>query len=575
MKVYVAKSAGFCMGVRKAMDRVLDVSRGRESTYTIGPLVHNPQALKMLESRNVYVADKIDESLKDKTVVIRAHGVPPSVNEQLKEIGSHIVDGTCPNVIRSQVIIKKYVLMDYSIVIVGDKGHAEIDSLLGFADNKAVVIENIEEAQALPHMEKVCIVAQTTLNISMFEEVSAEIRKHANECFIANTICSSTVRRQDDVRKLAEQTDATVVVGGKNSANTKRLAEISIEMGQPTYQIEEYSELDMEELSKYNTIGITAGASTPQWVIKEVVDTISTYTPDIRHSVTGYLKNFAFLFVEGNFVTCIAAAALTYAMCLLIGIPPYSRYLFMSFFYLFPMHVINKYLEINWKYISMTEGAPYIRKYWRVFLGFAILSSIISIGIAFKTNLIIFFLVLVSYVLGGLYSIRIIPRKWKLRFRSLRDIPGSKDVLIATAWTFAVIVLPSITHETFPGLIVLSGAAYVFILVFTKATILAIGGMQSDKLVGLETIPVLIGKARTEKLLYVLNISLGLLIIFISAIKLISLGALVLIIPVIYSTLCIGLLSRKGIFFRLYHQLVLDANFFLAGLLSLLFLNSY
>ncbi|MFC1651455.1 4-hydroxy-3-methylbut-2-enyl diphosphate reductase, partial [Candidatus Latescibacterota bacterium] len=508
MKVYVAKSAGFCMGVRKAMDRVLDVSRGSEFTYTIGPLVHNPQALKMLESRNVYLVEKIDESLKDKKVVIRAHGVPPVIKEQLKEIGSHVVDGTCPNVIRSQVTIKKYFSMDYSIVIIGDRGHAEIDSLLGFADNKAVVVENIEEARALPHMEKVCIVAQTTLNIPMFEKVSEEIGKHADECYIANTICSSTVRRQDDVRKLAEETEATVVVGGKNSANTNRLAEISIEMGQPTFHIEEYSELDFEELSKYNTIGVTAGASTPQWVIKEVVDSISTYAPNIRHSLTGYLKSLAFLSVEGNFVTCIAAAALTYAMCQLMGIPPYPRYLLMSFFYLFPMHVINKYLEINWKYISMTEGAPYIRKYWRVFLGFAIISSIISIVIALEEGIIIFLLVIVSYILGGLYSIRIIPRKWKLHFRSIRDIPGSKDILIAIAWTFAVIFLPSITHERFPGFIVLTGAAYVFVLVFSKTTILAIGGMQSDKLVGLETIPVLIGKARTEKLLYFLNLSL-------------------------------------------------------------------
>ncbi|MFC1551189.1 4-hydroxy-3-methylbut-2-enyl diphosphate reductase [Candidatus Latescibacterota bacterium] len=574
MKVIVAKSAGFCMGVRKAMDRVLDVSRGRESTYTIGPLVHNPQALKMLESRNVYLAENIDESLKDKTVVIRAHGVPPPIKEHLNKIGAHVVDGTCPNVIRSQVIIKKYFSMGYSIVIVGDRGHAEIDSLLGFADNQADVVENIEEARALPHKEKICIVAQTTLNIPMFEEVSGEIRKHAGECYVANTICSSTMRRQDDVRKLALETDATVVVGGRNSANTNRLAEISIEMGQPTFHIEEYSELDLEELSKYNTIGVTAGASTPQWVIKEVVDSISTYAPDIRHSIIGYFTSLAFLSVEGNFVTCVAAAALTYAMCHLMGIPPYPQYLLMSLFYLFPMHVINKYFEINWKYISMTEGAPYIRKYWRVFLGFAIASSVISVVIAFKTSIIIFFLVLVSYVLGGLYSIRIIPRKWKLHFRSIRDIPGSKDILIAIAWTFAVIVLPSITHERFPGLIVLAGAAYVFVLVFSKTTILAIGGMQSDKLVGLETIPVLIGKARTEKLLYFLNISLGVLFIILEAIKMISFRALILTIPIIYSTICIGLLSRKGLFFRLYNQLVLDVNFFLAGILTYLFLNS-
>ena len=221
----------------------------------------------------------------------------------------------------------------------------------------------------------------------------------------------------------------------------------------------------------------------------------------------------------------------------------------------------------------MTEGAPFIKKYWRVFLGFAIISSIISIIIAWRTDIIVFILVFISYLLAGFYSIRIIPLGWKLHFKSIRDIPGSKDVLIATAWTFAVIVLPSITHDTFPGLIALAGAAYVFVLVFSKATILAIGGVQSDKLVGLETIPVLIGKERTEKLLYILNIILAVVFIVLVAVKLLSFRELVFLIPVIYSFVCIRFLSRKGLFFRLYHQMVLDANFFLAGLLTYLFFS--
>ena len=572
MKVRVAESAGFCMGVRRAMDHVLGVSRGREIIYSLGPLVHNPQALRMLESRNVHISDKIDESLKGKTVVIRAHGVPPDIHRQLNEIGSLVVDATCPKVLRSQGIIKKYYARGYSIVILGDKGHAEIDALLGFTNNNGIVVENIIEARKLPHMEKVCVVAQTTLNIAEFEDVSTEICKHADECYIANTICASTERRQGDVRKLARETDATVVVGGKNSANTNRLAEISRKIGQPTFLIEDPAELDLEKLSQYNEIGVTAGASTPQWVIQEVVDAISAYTPEMQSSFIGVFKSFAFWAVEGNFITCIAAIALTYAMCHLMSIPPYLRFLLMSFFYLFPMHAINKYLEINWKYISMTERAPFIRKYWRVFLGFAVISSIISLAIAWESDLIIFVLVFVSYLLSGFYSIRVIPLGWKIRFKSIKDIPGSKDIVIASAWTFAVAVLPSITHETFPGLITLAGGAYVFVLVFSKVTILAIGGMQSDKLVGLETIPVLIGKERTENLLYILNLLLALVFVTLVALKLLSYSMLVLLIPVLYSIVCIRFFSRKGLFFRLYHQMVLDANFFLAGILAFLFL---
>ena len=561
------------MGVRRAMDHVIDVARGSEVTYTLGPLVHNPQAIEMLEARNVYRAPEIDESLRGKTVVIRAHGVPPDIRNRLKEIGSRVIDATCPHVLRSQGIIKKYYSRGYSIVIVGDRGHAEIDALLGYTDNTGIVVENIDEARKLPRMENVCVIAQTTLNSAEFEDITNEICKHANEHYVAKTICSSTERRQKDIRKLAELTDATVVVGGKNSANTNRLAEISRELGQPTFFIEDQSELNMEELSRYNEIGVTAGASTPQWVIQEVVDALTAYTPDMGRSLTGFLKNAGFMAVEGNFVTCLAAVALTYAMCLLMSIQPKLNFLLMSFFYLFPMHTINKYLEIKWKFISMKERAQFIRKYWRVLLGFAVVSLLISLVIAWQYNVLIFGIVFISYLLGGFYSIPIIPSGWNIRYKSIRDIPGSKDIVIATAWTFAVVVLPAVTHEPFPGIITLAGGIYVFVMVFSKATILAIGGMQSDKLVGLETIPVLIGKEHTEKLMYALNFLLAAGLIILAVLNLLNFRILVLLVPIIYIIICIGSLSRKVLFYRVFHIIALDADIFLTGILAYMFLR--
>lgn len=573
MKVRVAKSAGFCMGVRKAMDRVLDVSRGREITYTLGPLVHNPQALEMLETRNVCITDRADETLSGKTVVIRAHGIPPDVRKKLIDIGANVVDATCPKVLRSQGTIKKYYRRGYSIVIVGDRGHAEIDALLGYTDNTGVVIENIDEARNLPRMEKVCVVAQTTLNRATFEEISAEICGHADECIIARTICASTDRRQRDVRKLAEETDATVVVGGKNSANTNRLCQVSRELGQPTFHVEDASELDLETLSNYDEIGVTAGASTPNWVIQEVVDALAAYTPHKHRGVFARVRTLVFLIVEGNFVTCIAAAALTYAMYRLMLIPPHLRFLLMSFFYLFPMHTFNKYLEINWKHISMTERAPSLRKYWRFFLAAACVSFLVSLVIAWEYEMFTFFLILITYLLAGTYSVRIVPAKLKLRFRSIKDIPGSKDILIAAAWTFAVVVLPVITGDRFPVLTAFIGGAYVFVLVFSKVTILAIGGQQSDKLVGLETIPVLIGKKNTERLLYVLNLLLALVFILFASVKLLPVNTLILLFPILYMVISIILMSREGFFFRMYHLLILDADFFLAGVLAYVFLR--
>lgn len=569
MKVRIAESAGFCMGVRKAMDCVLDVSRGKEVTYTLGPLIHNTQALEMLESRHVFIAGEIDKSLRGKTVVIRAHGVPPEVLSKLGEVGAMVVDATCPNVMKSQRIIKKYHSLGYAIVIVGDRGHAEIDSLLGYSGNGAIVVETVEEARGLPAMEKACVVAQTTLNSVRYQEIAEEICRHAQVCYVAQTVCASTERRQSDIRKLAEITDATVVVGGKNSANTKRLAEISRELGQPTFLIEDVSELDLKALSQYSEVGVTAGASTPNWVIQLVIDAIVHYTPTRQSLLIGFLKKLAFFAVEGNFILCSGAAALTYAMCRFMAIPPYARFYLMAFFYLFPLHAVNKYLEIDRKHRTIN---PRLRKYWRIYLICAGISVPISLGIAWYSNPLTFAIVFVSYLLGGLYSVRVIPIHWNTPFKSLRDIPGSKDIMIATAWTFAVVILPSFTHSSFPGIITLAAASYVFALVFSRATILAMGGIESDKLVGLETIPVLIGRKNTIQILYIVN----LLLMLCTAVFILysdSLRSLALVLPIFYMILSIRPLSRKGFFFRLYHQLVLDADFFLAGMMAYLFMR--
>ncbi|MFC1511863.1 4-hydroxy-3-methylbut-2-enyl diphosphate reductase [Candidatus Latescibacterota bacterium] len=573
VKVRIAQSAGFCMGVRKAMETVLDVSRGREVTYTLGPLVHNPQALRMLESRYVYVAKEIDESLRGRTVVIRAHGIPPETRNLLEEIGAEVVDGTCPNVLASQKIIDRYYRQGYTIVIIGDRGHAEIDALLGMSEHTGIIVENLAEAHALPPLERVCVVAQTTLNSARFREIADEVCRHAGECHVASTICAATERRQADVRKLARETDATVVVGGRNSANTNRLAEISRELGQPTFHVENPSELDLEELARHDTIGVTAGASTPHWVIQEVVDAITAYAPSRRLNVPDILRSIGFLAVEGNFVTCLAASAFTYAMCLFMSIPPLAGFLAMSFFYLFPMHTINKYLEISWKHEAMSERGPHMRRFWRVFLGIAVFSSFLSLLIAWQSGLFVFLLVMVSYLLGGLYSVRVIPAHWQVRFTSLRDIPGSKDLFIALAWTFALVLLPAITHSPFPGLIALAAGTYVFVLVFTKTTILALIGMQSDKLVGLETIPVLIGRGPTRKLLYLLNGLLGAGVLGLELTGAVAARTLILLVPVFYSAACVRYLSRKGQFMKLFHQLVLDGAFFLTGVLAYLLMR--
>ena len=260
-------------------------------------------------------------------------------------------------------------------------------------------------------------------------------------------------------------------------------------------------------------------------------------------------------------------------MCLFLSLPPTGQFLSMSFFYLFPMHTINKYLEINWKHETMAPRGSFMRRYWRMFLAVAVLSSFLSMAFAWREDMFVFMLITVSYLLAGLYSVRVVPAHWGFRFTSLRDIPGSKDLFIALAWTIALVALPAITYRTFPGPVILVAAAYVFVLVFTKATILALLGMQSDKLVGLETIPVLLGKGRTQRLLLILNAALGAGLVLLAVLRSIHPRMLVLLVPVIYSIACVRWLSRKGQFTKIFHQLILDGEFFLIGALACLFMR--
>ena len=570
MKVRVAKSAGFCMGVRKAMDAVMEASRGNDRTFTLGPLIHNPQAIGTLESRNVYVADDVDETLAGQTVVIRAHGVTLEKRAQLDAVGADVVDGTCPKVLKSELTLKKYFDQGYDIVIVGDRGHAEIEALLSYTAGKGRVVETLDEAAKLPHFDKVCVISQTTFNSQGYCEIADEICRHADDSYVANTVCSSTERRQADVRKLAEETDATVVVGGKSSANTKRLAEISDELGQPTFLIEEPAELDLNALSKYEEIGVTAGASTPNWVIKEVIDSISGYTPESRRGISALFMTLAFFAIEGNFVLCAGASALTYVMSLLLDLPLSIFIIMMPFFYLFPLHAVNRYLEINWKQVSASREAGRMKSYWNFYLLIAALSFLTTLAIAWHTGIVTTIVVTLSYLFGGLYSVRVLPNSWHVRFRRLRDIPASKDLFIAVAWTFAVVVLPVVSYGVSLNMTAVLGGLFVFVTVLSRTAMLALGGIESDKLIGLETLPVLIGKKKTIRYLSYANAALALGISILVPAGIAIPAILFLVAPIAYNVACIRFIGSKRRFFTLYHQMAIDAVFFLTAALAFL-----
>ena len=277
-EIIVAKSAGFCPGVKQAVDRVLALeASGKKPVYTLGPLIHNRQVTHMLEMKGIVAIDT-PEQAQDKrgVLVIRAHGITPDLQKQIESQEMTVIDATCPLVKHAQNIIAKFAVQDYHTIIVGDKEHAEVIGLIGYTQGRCHVVSTLSEAQALPHFEKVNVVSQTTQPESMFYEIAEEIKKHADVCQISNTICQPTKDRQKETIEQAKNADLVIVVGGKHSANTARLAELCRGLCKHVQHVETEDELDEKQIISSPKIFITAGASSPQWVIDSVAFRVKT-----------------------------------------------------------------------------------------------------------------------------------------------------------------------------------------------------------------------------------------------------------------------------------------------------------
>lgn len=278
MKVILAKKAGFCMGVRRAVESTLETVRHEQKPIaTFGPLIHNPQVLGLLKDQGVETLNDIPDQ-RSGTIIIRAHGIPPQTKERLLASGAAIKDATCPRVVKVQVIIKKFRDRGFTTVIVGDRNHAEVDGLVGYAGDKVQVVSNEREAENLALSGPYIIVSQTTQDERLFDKLKEMILQKYVGGEVFNTICDSTHKRQEEVRQLCQEVEALVVVGGKTSANTKRLGEIAESLGCPVFMVESEQDLDSQALTRYGRVGVTAGASTPNWVISRIVEVLENIT---------------------------------------------------------------------------------------------------------------------------------------------------------------------------------------------------------------------------------------------------------------------------------------------------------
>lgn len=290
MEIIIAENAGFCFGVKRAINLAEKTLNENKVAYSHGELIHNPQVVDRFKKSGLKPITNFENEQKG-TVVLRSHGTHPTIKKHIKSLGHDYVDCTCPVLLSIYRKIEKKLKDGYEIVIVGDGKHPEIIAMAGYCDEKFSIINSIEEANLIKNKKNLYIISQTTNLVEKFFKISDIIKGNNDNVIIENTICDATTKRQDSCEELSKTVDCMIVIGGLNSSNTNKLYEVAKQNCNCVYRIETLSDLPLSEVVKYKKIGLTAGASTPDWLIKEVVEGMEMFSKDeFMEQIEGSIK---------------------------------------------------------------------------------------------------------------------------------------------------------------------------------------------------------------------------------------------------------------------------------------------
>ncbi len=567
MKITVAKTAGFCMGVRRAVDMVLDASNlAGVPIFTYGPLIHNPQVLEMLENKKIFRIDTIPEK-GEGIVLIRAHGVPPEDQVALKNAGFTVVNATCPRVVRVQVIINRYAKKGYSTIIIGDKKHPEVVGLLGYARGNGVTVTSMEQLEGLPVFENAVVVAQTTQNTVFYEQIKAWCEKNAPQYKIFDTICGSTEKRQSEVRQLALKNDAVIVVGGKQSGNTCRLAQVAMETGTQAIHIEDATEIDYKALGSVKNLAITAGASTPNWIIKDACAKVAIQVQTQR-PILGVLGRMRDFLLKTNLLLAGGAAGLTYACASAQGFSQIFVHSAIAMLYVLSMQILNNIFTNKSDTYNHPDRASFYKKHKIGLQMLAMVSGAVGLFLAYTTGFISFCILLLMSLLGLSYNFNSLPfvlGRWKIIW--LKDVPGSKTILIAIAWGTVTSLLPAIVNS---GHLVLVLITFLFStgLVFARTAFFDVLAMQGDRITGKETLAILLGAEKSLRFIqYVLGGEI-LMILVASWAGLFGNNVFLLACVPIFMLLLVRLHKKDRMLSGWQYEFLMESSFLFAGFVA-------
>ncbi|NLP06402.1 4-hydroxy-3-methylbut-2-enyl diphosphate reductase [Candidatus Fermentibacteria bacterium] len=499
MSVVVARTSGFCWGVRRAVDMVLaEIKKGRGPFLVFGPLVHNPQVLGALEERGVGMSMDPSDA-EGGTLFIRTHGITLEERASVERPGVSVRDLTCPRVGRALALARSRSREGYEVVILGDEGHQEVRAIRSYAGGeKAFVISGPGDAEDLPRLSKPFLMTQTTQDSEVFEAVLEVMRRRFPALEWESTICESTGMRQNELRRLLPKADCVVVVGGRESANTARLASIAREAGLPVFQVESQDELDPKTLKGFRKVVLTAGASTPSWVIRRVRGRLLELQGENVGRALGAVRTM----VLGNFHVLPAAVAMGAASAVVVGNAAWMPAILSGALALFALQGLHTVLEAGFSPTPGEERRAFVVRrrnpltisYFSALALSVVLSAFLPpLWGAFLAGAVGLF---AAYSLPLLHSSGAPPS-------GVRSVPGSRDLLFSSSWALLVCIVPYLTlgGPAGPPAVAIWSLQLVLLLM-GRSLLLDLVDLQGDAMLGRDTIPLTLGRRRSEALFW-------------------------------------------------------------------------
>jgi 4-hydroxybenzoate polyprenyltransferase len=384
-----------------------------------------------------------------------------------------------------------------------------VTGLLGYSGETGLLIHSVDEVQGLPDMEKVCLVSQTTFDRTTFDRIAEALKSRFREkdVVVKKTICAATDLRQSETETLAKQVDALIVVGGKNSANTQRLASIARACGTPTQLVETETEIDWTSIARSKTIGVTAGASTPNWMIKRVTDHLYFMDQTQQPTIPNLARQFLNILANLNIFVALGAVAAYFLSCRLQGYGFEWSGALLAFLYFLSMYLWNSVTSIETTQHLGISRYRFYHKYSRMLFLLAAVSIGGQLVISFSIGKTLFTLMLFSIIAGSVYHVTIFPQMLRRVFHSknLKDIPASRDLFVALAWGIVLSFIPqAMNGQIVLNFLVFACFGWIFVLAFLRSLIFDLRDIEGDRIMGRETLITIVGEKRARRAIYLI-----------------------------------------------------------------------